>query len=142
MAISKEELLHGKEDYKTYTIQSLGNDVKLRKLTQGELHTAEQKESSAMGIINADQKLQNGQRQVAGETINHLKLDMVKQTKASQEANLYRVARSLSCDNVQFNEKEVADIEGAVFNEILEVVRNINDLTDQDVGEIDTFREK
>lgn len=131
MILTKNALLKGKNDIKSYRIESANGEVYLRPLTQAEVLTYQSMTAEGLGSFNAD-NTRHG-LQTKG------KIDIKKTTLANGEAQAYAVALSLSCKEEKYTPEEVGLFEAKVFDEIFKIVAEISGIDLDAEKEVENF---
>ena len=143
MTKSLSDLLNGTKTVEKIYLESIGDYIKVRLLNISELNRIDKIEARAMGTFTTTQKAgQRGRRQQAGSVESNAKINMVKQTEATQEAQYLTVALACSYDDEhQYTPEEIQEnpyIQGKVFRELYEKIRDMNNTEDLE-DEVDAF---
>lgn len=137
------DLLTGTKNIEKIYLESLNDYIKVRYLSIAELNRIEKIEARAMGTFTTTQRAgQRGRRQTGGQVESNAKINMIKQTEATQEAQFLMVALACSYDDEhQYTAEEIENnpyIQGKVFRELYEKIRDMNN-TDDLEDEVDEF---
>lgn len=133
MVLTKSEILNGKKDIQEVKIESLGDTIQLRPLTQQELFKREEISSKAMGKFKTNEKANRSRRAQGGTQMESTgEIDIYQTTLADQKARVYMVQQSLSIADDKWSENDVKSLSGAVFDEIYENVLEINHLNEDE----------
>lgn len=143
MVLTKDEILQTNKDTKTFMIQTLGDEVRLRILSQKEINEIQNIESKGLGILESQEsgRRLNG-RSTQGQFNNTTKINAAKQIEQSAKAKIRAVRLSLSNDDDKWTDTEVESISSKVFNEIYEKVQELNKLGPDVEDEVDEFLEE
>lgn len=140
--LTKDAILKGINDVQKYEIQSLGGEIYLRPLSQGEWDELAQIESKAMGFFETNESSQRrGKRPSASTMTSSGKIDLAKTTSARQESMRLALAMSLnnSKNNDEWTEEDVKNLKSDAFNEIYNKIREISGIEDDLEESIDDF---
>lgn len=143
MAITLNEILTGTSNTETVYIESLDDEIKIRYLSQSEISEIEKIEAKALGTFETQEKAnRNGRRQQGGTVQSTAKINLAKQTEASNQAKLVAVSLSCSVDGEEYSTQDVAALPSNVFKELYEKIQEINKLSDENLDqEVDEFLE-
>lgn len=128
--ITIKEIIDGAKNVEKVHLKTINEDILLRPLTQSEIGEIEKIEASALGTFTTEEKTLRGQRQQKGEATSTAKINIVKQTEASNKAKLTAVALSTSTEDITYSMEDIAKLPNNVFKEIYEHVQRINNLGD------------
>lgn len=137
------DLLNGTKNTEKIYLESIQDYIKVRYLSIAELNRIEKIEAKAMGTFTTTQTAgQRGRRQIPGQTQSNAKINMIKQTEATQEAQFLMVALACSYDDEhQYTPEEIEEnpfLQGKVFRELYEKIRDMNNTEDLE-EEVDEF---
>lgn len=143
MVLTKDEILQTNKDTKTFMIQTLGDEVRLRILSQKEINEIQNIESKGLGTLESQEsgRRLNG-RSTQGQFNNTTKINAAKQIEQSAKAKIRAVSLSLSNDDDKWTDTEVESLSSIVFNEIYEKVQELNKLGPDVEDEVDEFLEE
>ena len=129
MALTKSELLNGKNNIIEFQPEGFTDYLYLRPLTIGEVNELEEMKNKALGTYVANETAKHSSsRRVKGELKGQAKLNLEKTTIADNKANKLAVMWSLDNDRNDFKltEEEVIKLNPVVFESILQKVREIS----------------
>ena len=144
MVLSKSDILIGANSYKEITIESAEDSICVRPLTVGEIHTISEMKNKALGDYTANQQT-SSKRSVAGKLNAQAKMNMEKITIADNKADINTVLWGLDNDGNpdKFTQEDILKMKPPVFKEILEKVKEISHIEDDDVeDDVDDFPEE
>ena len=146
MALTKQELLNGKNNIIEFQPEGLDDHIYLRPLTVGEVNTLEEWKSKALGTYVANETAKHSStRQIKGELKAQAKLNMEKTTITDNKANRHAVMWSINNDKNDFNlnEEEVKTMNPEVFESILMKVKEIShwDIEDDVESDAEDFHQ-
>lgn len=139
MALTKLELLNGKNNIIDFKPTGFDDCIYLRPLTVGEVNSLEELKNKALGtyVANETAKHQSSKKRIRGELTAQAKLNLEKTTIADNKANVLAVMWSIENEKNDFtlNEEEVKKLNPVIFDEILMKVKEIShwDVEDDDV---------
>lgn len=145
MVLKKTDILMGNESYEEVRIESADDTIYIRPLTIGEIHQISQIKNKALGDYTANQKGTTSKKRMKAQIEAQAKMNMEKLTLADNKADIKTVEWGLdNKGNVdKFTEEDVRNMIPDVFFEILEHVKEISHMEDDDVeGEVDNFPEE
>lgn len=142
MVLTKDEILQTNKDTRTYMIPSLGDEVRLRILSQREINEIQTIESKGLGTLESQEsgRRLNG-KSTQGRFNNITKINAAKQIEQSAKAKIRAVSLSLTNDEDVWTDTEVESISSTAFNEIYEKVQELNKLSPDVEEEVDEFPE-
>lgn len=145
MVLTKSEILNGSSSYKEYELKSQDGSVALRPLTIGEIHQLSELKNKAMGEYVANQKGASSKRKLKERLEAQAKINMGKVTIADNKADVKTVLWGL--DNKgnpeKWTEQDVIALEEPTFTEILEKVKEISHMEDEDLeDDVEDFPEE
>ena len=144
MVLSKSDILIGANSYKEITIESAEDSICVRPLTVGEIHTISEMKNKALGDYTANQQT-SSKRSVAGKLNAQAKMNMEKITIAENKANIKTVYWGLDNESnpEKFTEEEISRMDPNVFDEILDHVKKISHMEDEDLeDDVEDFPEE
>ena len=96
-----------------------------------------------MGTFETNEKARRGYRKTTSSDLTSIgKINLSKTGKAQSEAERYAVSHSLSCGDEVYTSEEVGTLDGDVFYEIFEKVKEISGIEDVDMeSEVEDFPE-
>jgi len=145
MVLKKTDILMGNESYEEVRIESADDTIYIRPLTIGEIHQISQIKNKALGDYTANQKGTTSKKRMKAQIEAQAKMNMEKLTLADNKADIKTVEWGLdNKGNVdKFTEDDVRNMIPDVFFEILQHVKEISHMEDDDVeGEVDNFPEE
>ena len=145
MVLKKTDILMGNENYEEVRIESADDTIYIRPLTIGEIHQISQIKNKALGDYTANQKGTTSKKRMKAQIEAQAKMNMEKLTLADNKADIKTVEWGLdNKGNVdKFTEEDVRNMIPDVFFEILQHVKEISHMEDDDVeGEVDNFPEE
>jgi len=145
MVLSKKDILSGANDYEEYEIKAAKGGIYLRPLTIGEVHKISEMKNKALGDYTANQKGTTSKRRVKAQLEAQAKMNMEKITIADNKADINTVLWGLDNDGNpdKFTQEDILKMKPPVFNEILEKVKEISHMEDDDVeDDVDDFPEE
>ena len=146
MVLSKSEILNGSGSYKEYEMEALkGETIALRPLSIGEIHAINEMKNKALGDYIANQKGTTSKKRLKSKIEAQTKINMGKTTIADNKADVKIVM--LGLDNKgnpeKWDETDVRKLDEPLFTEILEKVKEISHLDDDDIeDDVDDFPEE
>lgn len=144
MVLSKADILNGANTYEEYEIKSAGGSICLRPLTIGEVHKISQMKNKALGDYTANQKGVTSKKRVKAQLEAQAKMNMEKITVADNKADIHTVLWGLDNNGnpEKFTSDEILGMNPKVFFEILDKVKEISHMEDDDVeDDVDDFPE-
>lgn len=145
MVLSKSDILKGKENYEEVDLNNADGSICIRPLTIAEIHEISEMKNKAIGDYIANQKGTTSKRRLKAQIEAQAKMNMERVTKADNKADIKTVYWGL--DNKgnpeKFSEEEVTQLEKPVFDEILEHVKKISHMDDDEVeDDVEDFPEE
>lgn len=143
MKLSKEDFLVDKDYFELKPLTTIENgEVALRYLTQSEIAQIRKLESSGIGTFESQETgAVKGRRRNKGQYQNITKINTAKQMQATHDAKLLAVKFAMSCDGVNYTDKDIDRFKPKVLDEIYEIIREMNELGEDIEEEIDEFPE-
>ena len=146
MALSKSELLNGKNNIISFQPTGFDDILYLRPLTIGEVNSLEELKNKALGtyVANETAKHHSSKKRIKGELTAQAKLNLEKTTIADNKANVQAVMWSLDNDSNDFtlNEEEVKKLNPQVFEELLMKVKEISHWDDEELeSDVEDFHQ-
>ena len=143
MVLSKSDILNGANSYETIDLESINGSIAIRPLTIGEIHQINEIKDNALGDYVANQKGVS-KRRVKESLEAQAKINVGKQTKAAHKADVKTVLWGL--DNAgnpeKFNEEEIKRMQQPIFEEILQHVKKLSHMEDEDIeDDVEDFHE-
>ena len=143
--LSKADILKGKEHFEEVDLVNADGSICIRPLTIAEIHELSEMKNKAMGDYIANQKGTTSKRRLKAQIEAQAKMNMEKVTKADNRADIKMVYWGL--DNKgnpeKFTEEEVTQMEQPIFNEILDHVKRISHIEDEDLeDDVEDFPEE
>ena len=130
MALTKDELLKGKNSIIEFKPSGFDDCIYLRPLTIGEVNTLEEWKNKALGtyVANETAKHSSSKKRVKGELKAQAKLNMEKTTIADNKANVQAVIWGIDnpSNDFKLNEEEVKEMNPIVFDDILRKIKEIS----------------
>lgn len=145
MVLKKTDILMGKEHYEEVRIESADDTIYIRPLTIGEIHQISQMKNKALGDYTANQKGTTSKKRMKSQIEAQAKMNMERLTIADNKADIKTVEWGLDNEGNtdKFTEQDITNMIPKVFYEILEKVKEISHMEDDEVeGEVDTFPEE
>lgn len=141
MVLTKEALLKGIDRTVEFQLETIKDSVLLRPLSQAEIEEYENFQAKAMGTFETNEKATRGYRKTTSSDLTSIgKINLSKTGKAQSEAERFAVAHSLSCGDEVYTSEEVGTLDGDVFYEIFEKVKEISGIEDVDMeSEVEYF---
>ena len=137
--LTKDALLSGISNIVTLELKSMDGSVALRPLSQAEVGEYNNIQARAMGTFDTNERARRGMRNTSDVTSTG-KINFAKTSKAEYDAQRYAVSKSMTCKGEEYS--EVGQFTGAVFKEILEKVKEISGIEDENIEEaVDQFPE-
>lgn len=146
MALSKSELLNGKNNIISFQPTGFNDILYLRPLTIGEVNSLEELKNKALGtyVANETAKHNSSKKRIKGELTAQAKLNLEKTTIADNKANVQAVMWSLDNDSNDFtlNEEEVKKLNPQVFEELLMKIKEISHWDDEELeSDVEDFHQ-
>lgn len=141
--LSKSDILIGANNYEEINLESVKGSICIRPLTVGEIHQISQMKNKALGDYTANQQT-SSKRSVAGKINAQAKMNMEKITIADNKADIKIVFWGLQNEGnpEKYSEEEIAIMKPAVFDEILDHVKRISHMEDEELEEdVENFPE-
>ena len=141
MVLSKSDILIGKQSYEEINLDK--GSICIRPLTVGEIHQISQMKNKALGDYTANQQ-GSSRRGIAGKLNAQAKMNMEKITIADNKADVKTVFWGLQNDGnpEKYNEDEISQMDPKVFDEILENVKRISHMEDEEIeDDVEQFPE-
>ena len=135
MVLTKKEILDGTNNIQEVKIESLGDTVYLRPLSESELMEVDMVEAQGLGVFETTQQ---GKR----DALNKGKLNLAKATQASSEAKLKKI--ELSINNNKNQDSWTVDEIGQLSRKTVdELILKINEISGVNItnGDVDKFPE-
>jgi hypothetical protein len=143
MVLSKSDIINGTDSYQEVEIKSANDTIYVRPLSIGEIHQIQEMKDKALGDYIANQK--GASRRRVKETLEaQAKINVGKQTVASNKADVRTVLWGLDNEgnDDKYTEEDINHMDSTIFEEILEHVKRISHMEDEDVEkDVDTFPE-
>ena len=144
MVLTKAELLNGAKTYDEYELPSANDTINLRPLTIGEIHKISEMKNKALGDYVANQTGTTSKKRVKAKLEAQAKMNMEKITIADNKADVTTVVLGLDNDGNpdKWTEQDVLKMDLKVFSEILEIVKRISHMEDENVeDDVEDFPE-
>lgn len=135
----------GAKTYQEIRLESAEDTINIRPLTIGEIHQISEMKNKALGDYTANQKGLSSKKRVKSQIEAQAKMNLEKITVADNKADIKTVCWGLDNDGNpdKFTEQDVANMIPDVFYEILEHVKEISHMEDEDVeSDVDNFPEE
>jgi len=135
MVLTKKEILDGTNNIQEVKIESLGDTVYLRPLSESELMEVDMVEAQGLGVFETTQQ---GKR----DALNKGKLNLAKATQASSEAKLKKI--ELSINNNKNPDSWTVDEIGQLSRKTVdELILKIDEISGVNItnGDVDKFPE-
>lgn len=143
--LTKDAILKGIDKVEKCEIKSLGGEIYLRPLSQGEWAELEDIEARAIGVFETNESAKRkGKRQLPGTMSSSGKISLEKTSKAKREAQTLAIKYSLNNDKNQdkWTEKEISKLPKKAFEEIYDAIEWISGVEGESLEEeIDDFPE-
>ena len=143
MVLSKSDILIGASNYEEINLDSAKGSICIRPLTVGEIHQISQMKNKALGDYTANQQ-GSSKRSIAGKINAQAKMNMEKITIAENKADIKTVFWGLQNEGnpEKYSEEEIAIMKPAVFDEILDHVKRISHMEDEELeDDVEDFPE-
>lgn len=141
MVLSKADILIGKQSYEEIDLDK--GSIYIRPLTVGEIHQISQMKNKALGDYTANQQ-GSSRRGIAGKLNAQAKMNMEKITIADNKADVKTVFWGLQNEGntEKYSEEEILQMDPKVFDEILENVKRISHMEDEEIeDDVEQFPE-
>ena len=135
MVLTKKEILDGTNNIQEVKIESLGDTVYLRPLSESELMEVDMVEAQGLGVFETTQQ---GKR----DALNKGELNLAKATQASSEAKLKKI--ELSINNNKNPDSWTVDEIGQLSRKTVdELILKIDEISGVNItnGDVDKFPE-
>ena len=144
MVLTKTEILEGTSSYEEYELESRDGSVSLRPLTIGEIHQIQQLKDKGLGEYIANQKGAASKKRIKSKIEAQAKMNIEKVNVAENKADVKTVLFGL--DNKgnpeKWTEQDVLKMDEPLFKELLEKVKEISHMEDEDVeDDVEDFPE-
>lgn len=142
--LTKDAILKGKNNIEAYPIESLGGEIYLRPLTQGEWTEIEKIEAKALGSFKTSEKARKkGRRQLPSSLESSGEINAEKQTDAAAKARIETIRLSINNEkNDEWTTEEINSLSRKQVTELFEKVKEISDVDNEELEEdVDDFLE-
>lgn len=135
MVLTKSDILNGSKSYDEYEIKAADDTVYLRALTIGEIHQISEMKNKALGDYIANQKGTSSKRRLKAQIEAQAKINMGKTTIADNKADIKTVLWGLDNEGNpdKWTEEDIIKMDSPIFTEILEKVKEISHMEDEEV---------
>lgn len=145
MVLSKSDILKGKNNYEEVELNNADGSICIRPLTIAEIHQISEMKNKAIGDYIANQKGTTSRRKLQAQIEAQAKMNMERVTKADNKADIKTVYWGL--DNPgnpdKYSEEEVTQLDKPIFDEILQHVKEISHMDDDEVeDDVEDFHEE
>ena len=145
MVLSKAEILNGKDSYETVELTSVKGTICLRPLSIGEIHQISEMKNKAIGDYVANQRGTTSKKRMKAQIEAQAKMNMEKVTIADNKADIKTVLWGLDNEGNpdKYTEQDIPQMNPNVFFEILEKVKELSHMEDEDVeDDVEDFPEE
>lgn len=143
--LTKDAILKGKNNIEAYNIESLGGEIYLRPLTQGEWTEIEKIEAKALGSFKTSEKARKkGRRQLPSSLESSGEINAERQTAAAAQARIETIRLSINNEKNadEWTTEEINSLTKKQVTELFEKVREISDVDNEELEEdIEDFPE-
>lgn len=143
-------IINGSKSIRTFNIEYEDKNGEIQKgefnyrlLTHGEVTEIQRIEAEALGDFTT-KEINNprGKRQVKGASDTTAKINIARQTEATNKSHTRAIKYSLSVDDIELDEKYINELPTSIYNQIykeIEKANNLNVNPNEVDKEIDSF---
>lgn len=145
MVLSKSEILNGVDSYEEVELKARNGSICIRPLSIGEIHQISQMKNKALGDYTANQSGVTSKKRMKGKIEAQAKMNMEKLTVADNKADIKTVLWGLDNNGNpdKYTEDDINKMNPNVFFEILEKVKEISHMEDDDIeDDVEDFPEE